>query len=534
MSTAYLVLLILLVIYIPIYVWVWKNPEKADRLHLQKYGPALMIKTHLGMKTMDRLSKYRRFWRVFGFVSKLISAILLFLMMYMMVVAIINLPGRIGSSSIGIEYALAIPGFNPILPLSYGIVALLIAMVVHEMGHGIQTRANDAKVDSTGLLYGVIPLGAFVEPNEAEMSEKPRRVQMDMYTAGISVNTFVAIGCIAAMIFACGFVSSPYDDNVGVYSVDKDSPGNIAGIPSAAIITGIYDSEDVGMEHPLDYTISGAGLAVSIVSDEIGPDRTYTITYDHKDESKTVQDVTLGTFIKTVTNNSPASDAGMKPGEIMYSIDFGEGPVIINNPLEFTGLMEQHSPGEEVTITTMTVTQDPDTGVSERTINTPYTVTLGDKNGHAYLGVSSNTSGMMLTTPDILMDRATDPFYGCTDAYSYVQGIFSYLSGPFNGMDPISDEVKWWYDAPMGELFWIIVTLLYWVFWLDLLLAISNALPAYPFDGGFIFAGGVSWLLERIGIRDEERRQRIGDSISSSVSTITLFMFMLVIVSFLI
>ena len=75
--------------------------------------------------------------------------------------------------------------------------------------------------------------------------------------------------------------------------------------------------------------------------------------------------------------------------------------------------------------------------------------------------------------------------------------------------------------------------MLYWLFWLDILLAISNALPAYPFDGGFIFAGGVSWLCEKVGIRDKERRDRLTESIAGSVSTVVLFMFMIVVLSFL-
>ena len=75
------------------------------------------------------------------------------------------------------------------------------------------------------------------------------------------------------------------------------------------------------------------------------------------------------------------------------------------------------------------------------------------------------------------------------------------------------------------------VTMLYWLFWLDILLAISNALPTRILDGGYIFSGGLSWLLERTGMRDEERREKLVDSVSSSVSTVTLFLFMIVIMA---
>ena len=139
---------------------------------------------------------------------------------------------------------------------------------------------------------------------------------------------------------------------------------------------------------------------------------------------------------------------------------------------------------------------------------------------------------MTFITPGLMMDRAINPFYGADSAYSYFTSIFSYLAGAFNGMDPVSEDVHWWYDVPLGDVMWFIITLLYWLFWLNLLLGISNALPAYPFDGGFIFAGGVSWLCEKLGVRDEERRDRLTDSISSSVSTVVLFMFMILVLSF--
>ena len=219
MSTAYIVLLILLIVYIPIWLWVWRNPEKAERWHLVKYGPCIMIKTQLGMRTMDRLASYPRFWRAFGLFSKMVSAVLFFLMMYMLVVAVIALPSTLSSgSSVGIEYALAIPGFNPILPLSYGVVALVIAMVVHELAHGIQARANGIRVKSSGLLYGVVPLGAFVEPDEEDLASKPRRARVDVYAAGITVNTIVAVLSIAILILSCGAVSSDHGDTPGVSS----------------------------------------------------------------------------------------------------------------------------------------------------------------------------------------------------------------------------------------------------------------------------------------------------------------------------
>ncbi len=528
MSTAYLVLLILLIVYIPIWVWTWRRPEDAERWHLVKYGPCIMIKTQLGMRTMDRMAKYGRFWNAFGFFSKVVSAVLFFLMMYMLIVAVIALPSRLASgSSIGIEYALAIPGFNPILPLSYGVVALVFAMVVHELGHGIQARVNGMRVDSSGLLYAVVPLGAFVEPNEEDLTTASRKAQIDVYAAGITVNTVFAILSMAIMILACGTVTSDYEDNAGVYYVDAESPGFYSDVPPSALITGIYDG--TGQQLLIggkDITTIVSGTSAFIDYD-FDPTRTYVLEYmDSDGETKKSKPMQMGMYIKSITGGSPAQDAGMTHGWFVQSITYGSETYSIGSPAEFGDLMEGTSAGDTMTITTISTLAEDGTYETKT-----YEVTLASKNGIGFLGVSSTTGGLTFTTPAILLDKATDPFYGADSPFGYVQALFSYISGPFNGMDPISDNVKWWYDAPLGDIFWILVSLLYWIFWLDILLAISNALPTYILDGGFIFAGGVSWFLEKLRIGNEESRKRMSENISGSVSTLTLFLFILVIVA---
>ena len=231
-----------------------------------------------------------------------------------------------------------------------------------------------------------------------------------------------------------------------------------------------------------------------------------------------------------IAKEFPADKAGLEVGDFIYSVEIDGEVTYIGSPAHFTELMSGTSPGDSVTITTV----DPIGDDGTVTTTTYEDIVLVSSGSIGFLGVSSTTSGMTFVTPDAMMDRATDPFYGADTPFSYVSSLFSYLSGPFNGMDPVSDDVRWWYDVPAGDLFWMAVTLLYWIFWLDILLAISNALPTYVLDGGFIFAGGVSWLLEKIGVRDETRNARLTDSIAGSMSTLTLFLFLMVILAMLI
>jgi membrane-associated protease RseP (regulator of RpoE activity) len=541
MDTAVLVLIILAIIYVPIWIWVWRKPEEAAKFHLVKYGPTIMIKTRLGIETMDKMGKYRRFWRVVGFLSRFVSVILFFLMMYMLIVALIALPTRIGSGGIGIQYALAIPGFNPMLPLTYGIVALFFAMVVHEMGHGIQSRANDCTVDSTGLLYGVVPLGAFCEPNEEELNKLDRRAQMDIFSAGIAINTFWAIVAFSIMLLLfTGISVADYgqgdgEELPGVYYIDAGSPAYDSGVPTSALITGVREYDETSYS-PVHF-ISGGGLS-SFVTDSGTDERTlYYIQYQLADGlHETTTPIQLGALIKSVTNNSPAKSAGLEPLTYLDSITFTRGDAVwtvdIDTPVDFREAMAESLPGDLAQVTTVTVAVDGDVTTIETVEHEAVSLTASGSKG--YLGLGVTTAGFTVTTPSVMRDKAVDPFIGCSSPIDYVEALFQYLAGPVNGLDPISDSITWWYDTSLGDITWVLVKLMYWIFWLDILLAISNALPAYPFDGGFLFEGAINWILELVGIRDKEKRKELSDKISGTISNVVLIMFALVLLAFLI
>ncbi|MDR0508510.1 MAG: metalloprotease, partial [Candidatus Methanoplasma sp.] len=68
-----------------------------------------------------------------------------------------------------------------------------------------------------------------------------------------------------------------------------------------------------------------------------------------------------------------------------------------------------------------------------------------------------------------------------------------------------------------------------WIFWLNIMLGVSNAIPAYPFDGGFTFQGGLSALLERLGMKNEKKREELTGRVTNYLSMIMIFMLILVI-----
>jgi Predicted membrane-associated Zn-dependent proteases 1 len=516
LELTYIVLLILAIIYVPFYLWVRISPNAA-KYGLVKYGPTVMIKTKLGTKLMERWCVYTRFWRFFGTLSLVISAVLMIGIVVIMLIGMTNLVSNLSAPGIGIEYALAIPGLNPILPIWYGIVGLFVAMIIHELAHGMQTRSNNMRVESTGLLYGVVPLGAFVEPNEEDVEKSTRRVKLDLYSAGISTNFIGAV--IAFFLFAVlmmGGISSSYGDNAAVYSITGNSPAIDAGIPSGAIILEVDGHPYVYSD---DYTFEDYSWV---------PGQPVTITYLTEDGERTAHNVKWGLYIESITNSSPADKAGLKPKMFILSIGIGPEEDTVTYKMygapEFKTFISNTTPGARTWITYAELEEG-------SWIEKGVEVILDSKNGVGFLGVGTTTSGMNFMTPDMVLDKARNPINGADSITSAATSVMAYIGGPFQGFSPLPESVQWWYDVPLDDLFWIIVSILYWIFWFNIMLGVSNAIPAYPFDGGFIFLGGLNGLLEKLGIRDSERREKISGSITGYVSMIMIFMFVLMIAS---
>tara|TARA_B100000700_G_scaffold253868_1_gene285881 strand:+ start:2120 stop:3280 length:1161 start_codon:yes stop_codon:yes gene_type:complete len=134
---------------------------------------------------------------------------------------------------------LAIPGLSPIIPLGWGVLAFVICLVIHELGHGIQARAHGMRVRNFGLLMaGPLPLGAFAEPEYNEIVNSPRRERQRMFAAGPATNIFAAFILIVLLGQVAGQFAAA---NPGVHSsqIIVDSGADEAGLEAWDVITEI-------------------------------------------------------------------------------------------------------------------------------------------------------------------------------------------------------------------------------------------------------------------------------------------------------
>lgn len=94
---------------------------------------------------------------------------------------------------------LLLPGVN--LPFVEGIVALAIVLIVHEGAHAVLTRIAKVKLLSSGIvLFGIIPVGAFIEPDEERLMKTEKVRQTRVLVAGPTGNMMAAIGLFAVFV----------------------------------------------------------------------------------------------------------------------------------------------------------------------------------------------------------------------------------------------------------------------------------------------------------------------------------------------
>ena len=87
---------------------------------------------------------------------------------------------------------LLLPGVN--LPFFEGILALVIILAVHEGAHAILARVGKVPILSSGIvLFGIIPIGAFVEPDEKKLAKLESVAQTRVLVAGSSSNLMFSL-----------------------------------------------------------------------------------------------------------------------------------------------------------------------------------------------------------------------------------------------------------------------------------------------------------------------------------------------------
>lgn len=512
--------LIIFIVIISVY-WVFvkilEKKEILEKYQMSLWGPLVMWRTQKGRDLIKKISKKEKFWKIYGNLAICVCLIAM-IMFTILLLWSATIAIHVEPSQVKPEYIIGIPGLNPLIPIWYGILALAVAMVVHEFAHGILSMVAKVKVKSLGILLCVLPVGAFVEPDEDELNEVTKKKRMRMFAVGPTTNIILAIVC--ALIFSWGFMGSVDAKQEGliVTGVLKNSYAHEQGIEPWMEIIKINENE-IKSIHEYNH-IKG-----------IESTQTVNITVLYKGETKEIKNVISGVVIVSITEDGPADKENIKKNSIITSIN----EILINNEADFHDAMNNSVAGTVVPI-----------GIYYNEHIEIFDVKLDDKyqayedsspnlnkneyKGVGFLGVGIDYLGLNVMSTNFV-SRLAHPYKNADSPSDYVISTLGYISLPFTGLSPFPTAFKSLYTVnnflsflPTSS-FWIIANIFYWLFWLNLMVGITNSLPAIPLDGGFIFKDGSDHVLKKLGIgKTKEKREKYVKVISRGAAFLILFL----------
>ena len=225
----------------------WLEQKGIIPKYIKSQGPIHTIHTEKGRKLLEKLAAPRGLWRIWGNIGVIVASLMMvatFALLIFSAFMVIQNPTPTALSQP--RNVLIIPGVNEFLPWKVALeifLGLIIGLVVHEGGHGIMCRVEKIKVKTMGLaLFTILPIGAFVEPDDNSRKRASRTGQMRMFSGGVANNFLVAMVCFL-LLFGPVSGGIVMGDGIAVGGILPGSPAEQAGILEGDRVVGVEKGE---------------------------------------------------------------------------------------------------------------------------------------------------------------------------------------------------------------------------------------------------------------------------------------------------
>ncbi len=243
-------------------------------------GPLYIKRSKRGLSFIEYLSKYKKFWKIFGEIgiiitlgavgasfltyhrlnmkkwNKIVISVFAGLILAGVVYIKFNLATAV-FGAMGLVFYLLIETLRMVLtspepvdavqvlipgitiPFWYGIFGIIVLLVVHEVSHAILARTEEIKIKSSGIIFfSIMPVGAFVEPDEDDLMSTNKISRMRVFSVG-SLSNFIT-AALATIIYLSLFAIITISIGVEIAEVVEGGPG-YGLLEKDAVITELND-----------------------------------------------------------------------------------------------------------------------------------------------------------------------------------------------------------------------------------------------------------------------------------------------------
>jgi len=423
--------LIFLVIFILLAtIFLYKNKK-----NLAKDGPFLLYRTKWGIKLIEKVgTKYQKTLQFLSYISIIVGYILMALIVYFIIYSVwIYITTSVSQVIRAPPIAPLIPyfpqlfgmeSFFPPFYFAYFIIAILIVATVHEFSHGIFARKHKIKIKSTGFAFlRYFPVFFGAFVEQDDNQMKRADKFKQMSILGAGVLANILTAILFYIILFVFFTST---------------------FIASGVIFDSYSYSAVPIEDVT--TINGVGLI----------DYSYEEIVDLLDEDSSLGD------IQTLNGNYVGVKGFYKEGGKIFLALYDEAPAINSD----MGGIITHINGVKITRTEKLAEE-----LNKYSPNETIKITSINENGSSTIDL-------------VLGQHPTEEkgWLGIGFLPKYKPGF----AGKLMGLLPAYKEDHVYYE-PKNDASLFIKDLLWWVFIINLLVALFNMLPVSALDGGRFF-----------------------------------------------